>query len=138
MYASFAELWEGLTKNAFAAHRYSVVRSLVLVFGIWFTTLFPLVVLVRSLLELTAAASQRSSDVEVLFVLSAAQVLLSAALHFPMIAFCRIAWGYALLAPLGSLLYTVIVLDSLLRTLVGKGVTWKLRRYGKPSWEAEK
>lgn len=137
MYVSFSEMWEGLTKNAFAAHRYSIVRTLALIVGIWFTTLLPLGALAYAGFRWGANGSEPSPGMGLVFVLALAQYFLSAALHSVLIAFCRIPWGYALLAPLGSLLYTAIALDSMLRTLLGKGVTWKLRQYGKPSWEAE-
>jgi hopene-associated glycosyltransferase HpnB len=138
MYESFSEMWEGLTKNAFAAHRYSAIRSLTLIAGIWFTTLLPLVALVWTTFWRAMPAGEQSPGMDLVFVLALAQYFLSAALHSVLIAFYGIPWGYALLAPLGSLLYTAIALDSMLRTLLGKGVSWKLRVYGRPSGGAKK
>jgi hypothetical protein len=83
-------------------------------------------------------AGEQSPGMDLVFVLALAQYFLSAALHSVLIAFYGIPWGYALLAPLGSLLYTAIALDSMLRTLLGKGVSWKLRVYGRPSGGAKK
>ena len=71
-----------------------------------------------------------------IFALSLAQYGISGLLHGVLVSFYRIGWGYALLAPFGAILYAFISLDSMLRTLFGKGVSWKRRHYGKPFWEA--
>ena len=138
MYASFAAIWEGLRKNAFAAHRFSVFRLLAFTAGTWVTTLFPLGALAYSVFHWAASGGEFAEGHGLIFGLSLAQYCLSALLHWILISFYGIPGGYALLAPLGSLLYTAIALDSMLRTLLGKGVSWKLRQYGKPFWEAEK
>ncbi len=137
MYASFAAIWEGLRKNAFAAHRFSVLRMLAFIAGTWFTALLPLAGLAYSIARLAANGGEFPPGVGLIFALSMAQYILSALTHYALISFWRISWSYALLAPFGSVLYTAIALDSMLRTLFGKGVSWKLRQYGKPSWEEE-
>ena len=142
MYTSFGEMWEGLRKNAFAAHRYSVVRMLAFLGGAWLTALLPLGALAYSVFQLLAAGGEFppgvGTSVWLVFALSLAQCALSVWLHFLLISFMGIPRGYALLAPFGSVVYTVIALDSMVRTLFGTGVSWKLRQYGKPSYEAEK
>jgi hypothetical protein len=40
-----------------------------------------------------------------------------------------LSWGWTLTYPVGMLLFTLILLDSLRRLLTGKGVTWKGRAY---------
>jgi hypothetical protein len=64
--------------------------------------------------------------------MSLAQCGLSVWLHFLLITYWGIPRGYALLAPFGSVVYTAIALDSMIRTLFGTGVSWKLRRYKRP------
>jgi hopene-associated glycosyltransferase HpnB len=141
MYANLAEIWEGLRKNAFAAHRFSVFRMLAFVVGAWFTALLPLAALAYSVFLLLMAGSEFPPGVGVgvwmIFAMSLAQYAISVWLHFLLIRFYGIPWGYALLAPCGSLLYTAIAFDSMLRTLFGAGVSWKLRQYGKPLRGAE-
>ena len=133
MYANFSQIWEGLRKNAFAAHRFSVLRMLAFIAGTWFTTLLPLVALTYSLVRLAGNGGELPPGVGLIFVLSLAQYALSVWLHFLLISFLGIPWGYALLAPLGSLLYTAIAFDSMVRTLFGAGVSWKSRQYRKQS-----
>jgi hypothetical protein len=137
MYESFSSIWEGLRKNAFAAHRFSVLRMGAFLLGTWFTALLPLAALIYSLIALASNGGEFPPGVGLIFVLSLAQYALSASLHLFLILFFRIPWGYALLAPFGSLVYSAIALDSMLRTLFGQGVSWKLRQYGKPSWQQE-
>ncbi|OFV90954.1 MAG: hypothetical protein A3H28_03555 [Acidobacteria bacterium RIFCSPLOWO2_02_FULL_61_28] len=133
MYASFGEIWEGLRKNAFAAHRFSVARLLGATAVTWLTNLLPLLGLAYSGFEWAAGGGGAPARLPLLFALSLAQYSLAVLLHLVLVAFYRIRWSYALLAPLGAIVYTVISLDSMLRTLLGKGVTWKLRHYGKRS-----
>ena len=137
MYSSFREIWEGLRKNNFAAFRYSVLRSLGVAAGVLLTNLLPLVCLAYGASHWAAGRQWPSGSAGLILALSLAQYGLSALLHGVLVSFYRIGWGYALLAPLGAIVYTAISLDSMLRTLLGKGVSWKLRHYGKPSWEAE-
>jgi hopene-associated glycosyltransferase HpnB len=138
MYSSFGEIWEGLRKNAFAAHRFSVFRMLAFIAGAWLTTLLPLAALAYSVFLLLTVGGEFPPGVGLIFAMSVAQCALSVSLHFLLISFLGIPRGYALLAPFGSLLYTAIAFDSMLRTLSGAGVSWKLRQYGKPSCEAGK
>jgi chlorobactene glucosyltransferase len=138
MYENFAGLWEGLRKNAFAAHRFSVLRTGAFLLGNWLTTLLPLGVLSYSFVRLATTGVAFPPEMALIFWLSLAQYALSASLHLVLISFFRIPWVYALLAPFGALVYSTIALDSMLRTLFGQGVSWKLRQYGKPSWQPEK
>jgi chlorobactene glucosyltransferase len=134
MYLDFREIWEGLRKNIFAATRYSVAKLFVAVGGICLTNLPPLAFLCYGagrMME-TGGGGQETWQLQAVFLLSGAQYLLAVLLHLPLALYFEISPWYALLAPLGSLVYACIALDSMFRTLFGKGVTWKLRRYGKP------
>ena len=137
MYASFGEIWEGMRKNVFAAFRYSVARTLGAAAGSLLMNLLPLLGLTYSAGRWFGVAPGVSGQADVIFAFSAGQYSLCVLLHLVIVAFYGIRWRYALLAPLGAILYTLIGLDSMLRTLLGKGVSWKLRRYGKPPWEGE-
>ena len=136
MYTNFREIWEGLRKNAFAAHRFSVVRMAAFLAGAWLTALLPLGALAYTgFLLLTAGGEFPPGDelsVRLIFAMSLAQCGLSVWLHFLLITYWGIPRGYALLAPFGSVVYTAIALDSMIRTLFGTGVSWKLRRYKRP------
>lgn len=137
MYASFGGIWEGMRKNVFAAFRYSVARSLGAAAASLLMNLLPLLGLAYSAGRWLGGAPGVSAQADVIFAFSAAQYSLSVLLHLAVVAFYGIRWRYALLAPLGAILYTVIGLDAMVRTLLGRGVSWKLRHYGKPSWEGK-
>jgi hypothetical protein len=137
MYSSFSGIWEGLRKNAFAAHRFSVFRMLVFLAGTWFTTLLPLSALLYSLVRIAENGGAFPPGVAPILALSLAQYALAGWFHLFPVTFFRIPWGYALLAPFGSLIYSAIAFDSMLKTLFGEGVSWKRRQYGKPLRGAE-
>ena len=134
MYTNFRGIWEGLRKNAFAAHRFSIVRMAAFLAGTWLTALLPLGALAYSTFLLLAAGGAPGVGLNVwlIFAMSLAQCGLSVWLHFLLITYWGIPRGYALLAPFGSVVYTAIALDSMIRTLFGTGVSWKLRRYKRP------
>lgn len=140
MYSSFQELWEGLRKHAFAGHRFSVSRLLLGVFALLLTNLLPLAGLFYSgaMLAGFGTGDAQSGPWGAIFGISLAQYFLAVLIHAPVLIYCRIGFGYALLAPIGAILYTGMSLDAMIRTLLGSGVSWKLRRYGKPSLDAEK
>jgi chlorobactene glucosyltransferase len=128
MYRSFGEIWEGLRKNAFAGHRFSVPKMVATTCAYLVTNLLPLGCLFLYAWPWGAGGTSVSTAV---LLLSSAQYAVSALLHLPLVAYLRIRPGYALLAPLGAILYAGIGLDSMARTLLGKGVSWKRRQYGK-------
>ncbi|MBI1954895.1 MAG: glycosyltransferase [Acidobacteria bacterium] len=136
MYPGLAGIWEGLRKNAFAGHRYSVARLLGVVGGSFLCNLLPLLYLGYFGWEL-ARQSGLAEPARVVFALSLAQYLLTVLLHVPLLLFYEIGLGYAFLAPFGAILYACICLDSMGRTLLGRGVTWKLRHYGRPPVASE-
>ena len=136
MYAGLAELWEGLRKNAFAGSRFLVIRHLPIVSTILVCNLLPLVCLLYFGTAWALDNAQRAGPAGTVLAFSAAQYAISVLLHLPLVVYWRIGLGYALLAPLGATLYAAISLDSMMRTLLGKGVSWKLRQYGRPSLEA--
>jgi chlorobactene glucosyltransferase len=139
MYENFRETWEGLRKHAFAGNRYSVVRLLTAIGAMLLVSVLPLASLFYSSahLLLAGAGADDSSTFWIVLVLSSAQLVLEAGLHLPFVLYLRINAMYAFLAPLGNLVYACISLDSMTRTLLGEGVSWKLRHYGKPPVESQ-
>lgn len=134
MYEDFREIWEGLRKNAFAGNRYSVARLLAAIGAISLTNALPLASLLYSigLLVKTAAGGPAAWQPVAVLVLSCAQYAAAASLHLAYARYLEIGAWYALLAPLGNIVYAFISLDSMIRTIAGEGVSWKLRQYGKP------
>ena len=132
MYANLEETWEGLRKNAFAGNRFSVFRLLSVVGGILLCNLLPLACLLYYGVFQAGTSGGLPEPSGTVLALSLAQYGFSIALHLPLVIYYQVGWGYALLSPLGAILYACIALDSMARTLLGKGVSWKLRHYGRP------
>ena len=138
MYLGFQEIWEGLRKNAFAGNHYSVLKLLAGVSGICLTNLLPMVSFFYSAALLPkTGGGERSWPLIAVFVLSCAQYCLAVIMHLPVVLYYRIGIGYAFLAPFASIVYACISLDSMIRTMLGKGVSWKLRQYGRPPLESQ-
>ena len=137
MYRNFSELWEGLRKNAFAGNRYSIARLLAAVGGICLTSLLPLASLFYFAAPYMTTEHRGGGAWQLKAVLSLAgtEYLLSVLLHLPIVRYCRVSLWYGCLAPLGALVYAAISVDSMIRTLLGGGVSWKLRHYGRPAAE---
>ena len=138
MYQDFREIWEGLRKNAFAGNRYSMTRILFAIALISLTNTLPLVLFIYSVVHLipSIVTSPSVAHLNAIFLLSGCQLLLSALVHFPYVTYLGLGVQYALTAPLASILYGFISLDSMIRTVFGAGVSWKLRQYRRPEEEA--
>jgi chlorobactene glucosyltransferase len=132
MYYNLAGIWEGLRKNAFAGHRFSVVKMLLTAGSYAVCNLLPLAVLLVIGGRWLAGGGGPSASESTAMALSLAQYGLSTGLHLPMLVYLGINPAYALLGPLGAILYLGICLDSMGRTLFGRGVSWKSRAYGRP------
>jgi chlorobactene glucosyltransferase len=137
MYSSFSGIWEGLRKNAFAAHRFSIAKMFLTSSSYLICNLVPTVVLICVGWKALVSAGALASSERVMLWLSAAEYGLSVALHLPMVAYLKINPAYALLSPIGAIIYVSICLDSMARTLFGNGVSWKLRKYGNPAQETK-
>ena len=108
--------------------------------GACLANLLPLLGLFYSavlLLGNTGGIGEQAWQIQAVFALCVAQYFLSGLLHLPLLAYYGISPGYALLAPIGGILYACISLDSMIRTLMGQGVSWKLRQYGRPPLKPE-
>lgn len=137
MYYSLRGIWEGLRKNAFAAHRYSVLKMMMTGSSYLVCNVLPLVCLLYYGGRWLAPGQNLASLERAALELSAAQYGISLVMHLPMMIYLGINPAYSLLAPVGATIYSAICLDSLCRTLFGHGVSWKLRAYRKPTAESE-
>jgi len=97
----------------------------------------PIAILLWALAMLLAGRPLCANE-QTLIAISSLEYALAVLLQVPIFRYHGVGLGYALLAPFGTLLYACISLDSMLRTLFGGGVSWKLRQYGKPPAEARR
>lgn len=132
MYTGFGEVWEGLRKNAFAGHRYSVTKLLAAAGGFLLCNLLPLAVLGYYGLRWATGGGAAEGPEVTAVALAAGEYLLAGLAHLPLLVYLGVGAGFGLLAPLGATIYAVISFDSMIRTLLGSGVTWKMRQYSKP------
>jgi len=133
MYSSFRGIWEGLRKNAFAAHRYSVPKMTLTASAYLVCNLLPLLCMFFYGWRWSTSGAGLIAAERTALALSLAQYAVSAGMHFPLMVYLRVNPAYALLSPLAATLYAAICLDSMCRTLFGRGVSWKRREYGKPT-----
>lgn len=132
MYESFSEVWEGLRKNAFAGHRFNIVKALAAAGGYLLCNALPLGVLAWFGVRWLSGGGKAVGPEVTAVTLAAAEYFLVGLLHMPVLRYLYIGAGYGLLSPLAATLYAVITVESMLRTLAGGGVSWKARQYGKP------
>lgn len=131
MYHNLRELWEGLRKNAFAAHRYSIPKMVLTLGGYLLFNVVPLVCVAFYGGRWPLATHPLAGPEQAAFLLSLAQLAVSMLIHLPVLVYLRIPLAYALLAPLAAILYILICMDSMAKTLFGRGVSWKMRQYGR-------
>lgn len=117
MYAGLSEMWSGFTKNLFSALKFSVVKGAaafvtIIGFGVLPVVAFPMLFLAG--FESAAAFCFTAYLIQIL----AFAVILKNIEQNPI---------YAVFIPLGFLIYGLILLNSMLRILSGKGVMWKGR-----------
>jgi len=137
MYYSFRGIWEGLRKNAFAAHRFSIPKMMFTAGSYLLFNLLPLLCIFYYGWKWGGAGEGLAAAERTVLALSLAQYAVSASMHFPLMLFLGIHPAYALLAPIGAILYAAISLDSMGKTLFGGGVSWKQREYAKPEAKRE-
>jgi hopene-associated glycosyltransferase HpnB len=136
MYHSFRELWEGLRKNAFAAHRYSIPKMAITLGSYLVGNLLPLACIFvygwrwAPFSETLSGSGTLSGPEHAALLLSLSEYVVAVLMHFPLMIYLGVTPAYALLAPFAATLYAAICLDSMVRTLFGKGVSWKARQYG--------
>ncbi len=117
MYSGFREIWEGFTKNLFSGMKFSISKT---IFG-------SLSILLFGVLPLFFAIAFLLFGNFALFL-----PLFSAYIFQVLIFFViNLKWRgnifYALLTPIGLALFLVILANSTVKVLSGKGVMWKGR-----------
>ncbi len=117
MYSGFWEIWEGFTKNLFSGMKFSLAKTTFGVISVFLFGVAPVLLMFAALFF-----GQLALFVP-LFSVYIVQTLIFAFIH-------REWQGnslYALLAPFGLLIFLAILINSTVRVLSGKGVTWKGR-----------
>lgn len=117
MYEGFKEIWSGFTKNLFSGMKFSIARTF---FGVNSILLFGVLPLFASLLALFFGQIQIFIPLLIIYLLQASTISL---VH----RHWKSNTIYSLLAPFGLLLFSLILINSAVKVLSGKGVNWKGR-----------
>ena len=131
MYASLAELWEGLTRSAFEGTGRSVLKVLAGIAGGNLLGVLPWAAAASLLARDLVAARTVESDpaLVVPLVVALAACAASSLVYLPFLIFLRVPPLYVFTLPLATLFYSAVALNSTARSLFGGGVSWKDRRY---------
>ena len=121
MYSGLSEIWLGFTKNLFSALKFSILKGVGSFFAIIAFGVLP-VVLGATLLMLGETVPGALFMAAYLLQTTTFIIIQRAIEQNPF---------YAPLMPLGFLVYAFILLNSMVKILSGKGVTWK----GRPIYE---
>ena len=125
MYTNFREMWECSTKNWFSGMKFSAGLALWAVFTVYLFAVAPPLAALFCAARLAAGAGAELWPLFVpLLATWAAQVCLLAALNRR----CKVPFAYSLVTPLGFALLYSMLLDSTVRIVSGRGVTWKGRK----------
>lgn len=126
MYESFSDLWEGLSKNAYAGMEYQPRKFIVgVIMGALLFVLQPVYLLV----SVAFALRYPSAKMWAIAALCAGINLLMAAVHWRTIRHFRLPWYHALFMPLSLGLYQIISINSAYHHHFKGGNVWKGRRY---------
>ena len=129
MYHSLPEIWEGFSKNSYAEARRQptgVVEAIVLP---WLTIALPPLFGARALSRLLTR--RRASWLELsILIQSALQIGMLMDFAVQAVRLVRLSPFWALTVPPGLLFFSAVMVNSTLRVLSGRGVTWKGRSYG--------
>jgi chlorobactene glucosyltransferase len=117
MYAGLREIWEGFTKNLFSGMKFSPVKTVFSAFSIFMCGVLPI---------FFAAAALWFGNFALFVSFLAVYVLQVAVFALVRRVWCGCAI-YAFLMPLGLALFLMILINSMVKILTGKGVTWKGR-----------
>lgn len=120
MYHSLREIWEGWRKNMFVAMKQSVVRTLYYVFIILSFVMTPWLIFFYNL----TAGRQ--------FLLSFAALLLVLITGIHLCEELRLEKRNVLLFPLGAIVMSVVMLNSMLQILLKGRAEWRGRHYPLP------
>ena len=124
-YASFRETWEGWSKNVFAGMNYQVSGAIESILWLFILGILPFIVLIDQSVTLISQGSYYSP----IFWLALAQTLTILVYRFYSAVSQGLAKGYFFTHPLGNAIFVGIIINSALRSLTGRGITWKGRTY---------
>lgn len=127
MYNGWQDMWEGLTKNAYAGLEYKLWRVAVLSPAVLLCNILPPVYVLISAIWLAVSPGAMSLMAMGLALLT---LLLPIRLMNAVRKILELPWPYALAMPAGSAIYLVFVLASTWRYYRG-GNIWKGRAYGR-------
>ncbi len=128
MYEDFDDLWEGLSKNAYAGMEYQPRKFWVgLVFGLLFVVLPPVYAALGMVWLLKDRSTRGLLLAAVCLVMWASQTLV----HRRSVKFLRLPWWHMFLMPVSAALYLAIASHSAWQHHFGGGTMWKGRKYGK-------
>jgi chlorobactene glucosyltransferase len=118
MYTNFGDLWHGFSKNFYSGMKFSLPRTLAGAFWILILGVLP------PILALAALAFNETSLFAPLIASYVFQVVLFAVVR----VYNQANPFYALLAPLGFMMFVGILLNSAAKIKSGTGVVWKGRK----------
>jgi chlorobactene glucosyltransferase len=125
MYTNFREMWECSTKNWFSGMKFSAGLALAAVLAVYLFAVAPPVLALACAVGLATGADANISLLLIPLILCwAMQVIILAAVSRR----CGVPFFYALLTPLGFAVQYAMLLDSTVRIVSGRGVTWKGRK----------
>jgi chlorobactene glucosyltransferase len=126
MYEGFSDLWEGLTKNAYAGMEYQPRKFLVGSFVCLLVIVLPPFYLIGTLLWALRFHTTRSC---VALGLASLINLCMIYIHARSMRHFRLPIYYAFTLPLSAAFYNIIALESARKHHFGGGNTWKGRTY---------
>jgi chlorobactene glucosyltransferase len=136
MYTNFDEIWQGWRKNAFVGSRASFITFPLFIVTSIYMGIFPFFQLPYALIKwlslLGAKDSRKKQERK-----RAAKLLLFSATSVSLNIFVRsrldkglgVPGKYSVLNPLGIIVIVGILLDSMWRSISGRGLSWKGRNY---------
>ncbi len=128
MYEDFNDLWEGLSKNAYAGMEYQPRKFWVgLIFGILFVVLPPVYVMIGLVWLFRAHSAWSLWFAAIAIVMWTAQCLM----HRRTVRFMRLPCWHTFLMPVSIALYCAIASHSAWQHHFGGGTVWKGRKYAK-------
>jgi chlorobactene glucosyltransferase len=130
MYTSGAEMFEGLSRTAFEGSGFSIPKMLGATFLANLLAVFPWVaVIIRALTDWRLSRALLHDPFLLIAVLAC---FLACLVYLPFIRHSRLPSRYVLTLPLATLFYSCVSIYSTVTSRVGRGVSWKDRRYRAP------
>ena len=130
MYEGFADLWEGLSKNAYAGSEYHPITFWFGLLGAVLMLVFPPIYLIASI---GAFVHHRSPVILAFLVLSAIICLCQLIVQSRAVRYLKLPAWQILVMPISAGLYTLIAINSAWEHHFRGGNLWKGRRYTRQS-----